>query len=206
MGAEIGDKVTVEYVVKMDDGTLVDTHENLDTPMEFEIGSNTAMPGFEHAFIDLEPGQEKDFTLNPSDAYGQHAPTLVQMIPRDKLPEDLEVGMMLLVTFPTGSKRPVKILEIGEEEVKVDMNHPLAGKTLHFWVKLVSIKKNKAPEHTPIPPEQASAQASSNTPEQASEQASSNTPEQSSEQASSNTPEQASEQAPVNTPEQAPEK
>ena len=90
-------------------------------------------------FMEMENGEEKEFKLQPSDAYGDHNPTLIQKIPRDKLPKELEKGMMLLITLPNGSQMPVCIEDVTEDSVTIDLNHPLAGKVLNFKIKVVDI-------------------------------------------------------------------
>ena len=86
-------------------------------------------------------GDEKIVTLEPSEAYGEYDPELIQTIPKEQLPDELEpqLGMPLMVTLLNGQQMPAVIVEIEEETVRVDINHPLAGKTLHFKLKVLGI-------------------------------------------------------------------
>ena len=135
-----GSKVKVEYTGTLDDGTVFDTSEKHGKPLEFEVGANQIIPGFEKAIVEMKKGEEKKIKLSPKEAYGDNNPELVKKIPRDKLPkEELKPGMMLLMGLPDGQQMPVKIIEVGEKEVTLDLNHPLAGKTLNFKIKVVDV-------------------------------------------------------------------
>jgi FKBP-type peptidyl-prolyl cis-trans isomerase 2 len=136
-----GDKVKVEYKGTLDDGTVFDSSEAHGEPLEFEVGTGQIIPGFEEAIMGMEEGDEKEFKLEPSEAYGEHNPQLVKAVPRDKMPldEEPETGMMLLTELPNGAKIPAVITEVTKEEVTIDLNHPLAGKTLTFEIKVIGI-------------------------------------------------------------------
>lgn len=96
--------------------------------------------GFEDAVRGMEKGEEKFIKLSPSEAYGEHNPELVRHVPRDQLPkEELKPGMMLLVVSPDGSEMPAEIIEVSDKTVSIDLNHPMAGKTLNFKFKVVDI-------------------------------------------------------------------
>lgn len=139
MPVKNGDKVKVEYKGTFDDGTVFDSSEKCGAPLEFEIGAGQIIPGFENAVMGMENGEEKEFKLEPSDAYGDRNPQLVQKIPRDQLPKEVESGMMLVVGLPNGAQIPVKVTEVTDEWVTIDMNHPLAGENLNFKIKVVGI-------------------------------------------------------------------
>jgi FKBP-type peptidyl-prolyl cis-trans isomerase 2 len=136
-----GDKVKVEYKGTLDDGTVFDSSEAHGEPLEFEVGTGQIVPGFEEAIIGMEEGEEKEFKLEPSEAYGEHNPELVKAVPRDKMPldEEPEAGMILLTELPNGAKIPAVITEVTKEEVTIDLNHPLAGKALTFEIKVVVV-------------------------------------------------------------------
>ncbi|OJH49981.1 peptidylprolyl isomerase FKBP-type [Methanohalophilus portucalensis FDF-1] len=89
----------------------------------------------------MEEGEEKEFRLEPSEAYGEYNDGLSQPVPKDNIQSDIdvEVGMMLLVKTPDGQELPAKIAEVGDEEVILDMNHPLAGKALNFNIQVKEI-------------------------------------------------------------------
>jgi peptidylprolyl isomerase len=135
-----GDKVKVEYTGTFDDGTVFDSSEGRE-PLEFEVGSEQVISGFDESVIGMEIGEEKDAKLAPSEAYGDSDPTLLKKIPREKLPpgEEPQPGMVLELVTPDGVRVPAKITEVTDKDVTIDLNHPLAGKTLNFKIKIVEI-------------------------------------------------------------------
>jgi FKBP-type peptidyl-prolyl cis-trans isomerase 2 len=143
MVVEKGDKVQIEYTGTLDNGNVFDTSEKHGKPLEFEVGSGDVIPGFDSAVMGMEEGEEKDITIEPKDAYGVRNGDLVKKIPRSNLPQDQvpKVGMVLAVGFPDGRQLPAKIIEVDDVDVSVDMNHPLAERTLHFKIKLVGLTK-----------------------------------------------------------------
>ena len=140
MPVKDGDNVKVEYEGTLDDGTVFDSSEK-HGPLEFEIGAEQVIKGFEEAVKGMEKGQEKQISLKSAEAYGDNNPQLIQRIPRDKLPQDQEpkTGMALLINLPNGSQVQAKITEVTKEEIVIDLNHPLAGKDLSFKIKVVEI-------------------------------------------------------------------
>jgi len=139
--AKIGNKVKVEYVGKLDDGSIFDSSEDHGKPLEFEVGSGHVIKGFDDAIVGMNEGDEKEFTIHPAEAYGQHDPTLVQKVPREVFPQEAELtaGLLFEAGLPTGEKVPAMITAVDEGIVTVDLNHPLAGKTLNFKIKLKEI-------------------------------------------------------------------
>ncbi len=138
-----GDKVKIDYTGTLEDGTVFDTSEKHGAPLEFEVGSGQVIQGFDDAVIGMKVGEEKEFELKPEEAYGEINPDLVKDMPKDKFQSDMELeeGMMLLIAMPNGAQLPARVVELGDDTVKLDLNHPLAGKTLKFKVKLVEIVK-----------------------------------------------------------------
>lgn len=141
MGVKEGDKVSIEYEGKLEDGTVFDSSKTQGKPMELEIGKKLVLPGFEKALMEMEEGEEKEFKLPSAEAYGQYKEELKQKFPREQLPKEHEpkVGMVLMVKTQEGQQFPAKIVEVTDKEIALDMNHPLAGKDLTFKVKVVSI-------------------------------------------------------------------
>ena len=140
MAIKTGDKIKVDYTGTLEDGKVFDTSEGKH-PLEFEVGSGMLIKGFDNAVIGMEKGQEKEIKLEPKDAYGDYNPALEKAIPRDKLPVDQEPkpGMMIAIGTPDGQQIPSKITKVDEKEITLDLNHPLAGKTLTFKIKVVDI-------------------------------------------------------------------
>ncbi len=140
MSIKNGDKVKVEYTGTLDDGTVFDTSEGK-APLEFEAGSGKVIKGFDDAVMGMEKGEEKNVKLEPKDAYGDYNPQLIKKIPRESLPKDQEPkpGTMLLVKAPNGQQYPVKITEVTDKDITIDLNQPLAGKNLNFKIKVADV-------------------------------------------------------------------
>jgi len=138
--AKTGDTVKIHYTGTLDDGTQFDTSEGRE-PLEFEIGGGQVIPGFDNAVEGMTAGDKKSVRIEAGDAYGERHEELVQQIPSSALPEDMtpEVGMALQSQAPDGQVMMLMVTAVGEDEITVDANHPLAGKALSFDIELVSI-------------------------------------------------------------------
>lgn len=141
MPVKQGDVVKVEYTGTFENGEVFDSSEKHGQPLEVTVGEQQVIKGFESALMGMNEGEEKSVTLPPAEAYGDVNPQLVQTVPKDKLPQDQEIkeGMMLGVGLPTGQQVPATVKKVTESDVTIDLNHPLAGKTLNFKLKVVSI-------------------------------------------------------------------
>lgn len=140
MKAAEGCTVKIEYKGTLEDGTVFDASENHGQPLEFSLGAKQVIPGFENAVMGMEVGEEKDVTIAPADGYGEVRDELRQEVPVANLPEGVEVGSHLQAQV-MGRVLQVKVLAIEGENATLDMNHPLAGKTLNFHIKLVDCQK-----------------------------------------------------------------
>lgn len=138
--AKSGDTVRIHYTGKLDDGTEFDSSAGRD-PLEFALGSGQVIPGFDKAVDGMSVGDNKTVTIEPADAYGQRHEQLVQQVPRNALPENMEptVGMHLQSQSPDGQIMNLVIVEIEEESITLDANHPLSGQALTFAIELVEI-------------------------------------------------------------------
>lgn len=136
-----GNTVQVEYTGKLENGTIFDTNKGKD-PLEFQAGSGQLIKGFDEAVIGMQKGQEKEIKIKPSEAYGEVNPDLLKEIPREQLPKEPEpkAGMTLVIGTPDGRRMPVKIVKVSAKNVTIDLNHPLAGKTLIFLIKIIDVK------------------------------------------------------------------
>jgi peptidylprolyl isomerase len=137
-----GDKIKVDYEGRFESGEVFDSskHGDHSHPLEFEAGSGQVIPGFDNAVIGMKIGEEKEFKINAKEAYGEHNPQLVREIPRNVLPQDQEPKPGMMLVMNAGNQQvPVKITEVTKDKIKIDLNHPLAGKNLIFKIKLVSI-------------------------------------------------------------------
>ena len=123
----------------LEDGTVFDSSENHGKPLEFKVGAGQLIKGFESEIKGMEAGDEKQFKLQPSDAYGEYMQDMVEELPKEQFPDEIEPDMMVLMGIPNGVEIPAKITIIRDDMVTVDLNHPLAGKTLTFTVKILEI-------------------------------------------------------------------
>jgi len=137
-----GAKVKVHYTGTLNDGTVFDSSEGRH-PFELIIGSNQVIPGFENAIRTMKLNEEKTIKIEAKDAYGERDEKMVVAVPRSKFPPEIEVGGHLLLKGPQGQRIPAKIKEVKDNEVLIDLNHPLAGKELNFKVKVVAINQPK---------------------------------------------------------------
>ncbi len=140
MVVEKNNTIKVEYTGSFEDGEVFDASEKHGQPLEFEAGEGMVVPGFDNAVIGMDVGEEKEVTLKPEEAYGMPTDEAIQKVPKDKFPAEAEEGMMIGVPLPNGQQIPAKIAKIDDKEVTIDMNHPMAGKTLVFKIKIVSIE------------------------------------------------------------------
>lgn len=138
-----GNKVKVEYVGSLEDGTVFDSSEKHDEPLEFMVGSGNLIKGFDNAMVGMKIGEQKEIRLQPNDAYGPYNPEYVRDLPRDCFPENQEIqpGMMFMVALQNGRSIPVRVSKVSENTITVDLNPPLAGKTLVFKIKLLAISE-----------------------------------------------------------------
>lgn len=137
---ETGSQVTLHYTLTLEDGRVVDSTEGRD-PLQYEHGDNRLLPAFESALEGLEAGDEKEITLAPEQAYGPVNPEAFTQVPVDAVPEDLrQVDMMLMAQDGEGNQQPVRVHEIEEEHIVLDWNHPLAGQTLYFKLRVVEVE------------------------------------------------------------------
>ena len=141
--AKDGDRVRVNYIGKLTDGKVFDSSEKQGKPLEFVIGSGYMIPGFDTAVKGMKVGETKEITIPTAEAYGEWKEELVQKLPRDKLQgnDELKKGDRLVVVANNGEKKSVKVIEVTEEYITVDLNPPLAGKILQFSITLEEIVK-----------------------------------------------------------------
>ena len=130
-----GDQVRLHYTVKLESGDLVDSSSDSE-PLEFVAGSDQLIPGVSNAVIGMSPGDAKTITVPPDQAYGPHMPDAVQKADRHHFPSDVKIGDAFKAVSGE-NEMLVRVTEVGEEFVQVDANHPLAGQTLIFDLKIV---------------------------------------------------------------------
>ncbi len=134
-----GMDVGLEYSLTVE-GSVVDSTEGKQ-PLHYVHGTGKIIPGLEKQLAGMHVGESKEVTVTPEDGYGQVDPAAVVEVDKAKLPPDTvpAVGMILRGVNPDGQMFQARIKEIKDDKVMLDLNHPLAGKTLQFKVKVISI-------------------------------------------------------------------
>jgi FKBP-type peptidyl-prolyl cis-trans isomerase SlyD len=141
-----GSTVSLEYTLKDEGGQVLDTNKGA-TPLVFVQGQRQIISGLERELVGMRPGEEKKVVVSPEDGgYGPVVPGAQQEVPKDAIPkEGLKVGTQLTARSGSGEARPVTVKEIKETTVVLDFNHPLAGKTLFFDVKILGVQAPGTP-------------------------------------------------------------
>lgn len=157
-----GDFVSVDYTGTFPNGTMFDTSEGRE-PLQVQVGAGMTIPGFEAELLGMEVGENKQFTLEPNEAYGEYDPSLVieESIPAENFGEDLTqyIGEDIVLQTETGMPVQAFVVEIENDVVllEIDQNHPLAGETLVFDVTVRGIEEMPAgipefPDPSQAPP------------------------------------------------------
>ena len=135
-----GDTVKMHYTGKFEDGNVFDSSLEGE-PFQFEVGAKQIIKGLDEAVVGMEPGEKKTVTVAPEDGYGNYDEKLLIEMPKEKIPENIspEIGMELQLVNKQGHALPVVVKEVLENSIKLDANHPLAGKVLVFDIELVEI-------------------------------------------------------------------
>ena len=138
--AQQGNTVKVHYTGRLDDGSVFDSSAGGE-PLEFTIGQGQMIPGFEQGVVGMELGESRTVIIAADQAYGIYRPEGVIELARSEIPStiQLEVGMQLQATGPDGRPAHLTVLELSDDQVKMDGNHPLAGKDLTFEIEVVEI-------------------------------------------------------------------
>jgi FKBP-type peptidyl-prolyl cis-trans isomerase SlyD len=140
--------VQLDYTLTLSDGELYDSSAD-SGPLEYLQGHGQLISGLEEALYDMAVGDEKDVVVTPDIAYGEYDPDAVQSIPRDVFPQDmaLEPGMAIdLYDEDADEELEATIEDVDDAAVVVNFNHPLAGETLNFHVRIAGIRAATAEE------------------------------------------------------------
>jgi FKBP-type peptidyl-prolyl cis-trans isomerase SlyD len=141
-----GKEVSLEYTLRLADKKVVDTNVAAE-PLVFTQGSQQIIPGLEKRLEGMSVGQEKQVVVTPEEGYGPVNPQAIMEIPKEKLPSGpLQVGQVLEGQDPTGNPMYAKVTEVRDTTAILDLNHPLAGQTLYFDVKVLDIKEGIVPK------------------------------------------------------------
>ena len=149
--------ISLEYTLKSPDGKVLESSKGRE-PLKYIHGQKMMIPGLEKELTGMKIGGEKNVTVKPEDGYGKINPKAVQEVPKEKIPANaLKVGAVLAARSPEGMVVPMTVKEIKEKTVVMDTNHPMAGKTLVFDVKVVDIQP--PPQPPPAQPAKPAAPA-----------------------------------------------
>ena len=131
--------VSVHYTGRLEDGTVFDSSlvEGRE-PLTATLGQGNLISGFENGLVDMVVGEKKTVEIEPENAYGQINPQMVNEVAKSQVPEGVSVGDMLQAMSPAGPIN-VKVLEVNEDVVVLDANHPLAGQKLIFDLEVITI-------------------------------------------------------------------
>lgn len=132
-------RVTVHYTGSFENGEVFDTTEGR-PPLTYIEGNHEVVPGFEIAVLSMEPGERKTVRLEPKDAYGEHDPRLLYVMPTIEIPnyEDLIPGQLIYLMNGEGYQQLARVIRVADDgDTLFDFNHPMAGQTLIFDLELL---------------------------------------------------------------------
>ena len=141
MKTQKGSKVKVHYIGTLNDGSEFDNSYKRATTIDFEVGGGQMIKGFDDALVEMEIGQKKTVNLKPEEAYGPRREEAITAVAKENFPPDFEAkeGEMVQGRTETGQPINALIIEVQDNDVILDMNHPLAGEELNFEIELVEI-------------------------------------------------------------------
>jgi FKBP-type peptidyl-prolyl cis-trans isomerase 2 len=135
-----GDKVKVHYHGTLSSGETFDSSTGRE-PLEFTVGSGQVIKGFDEGVKGMKVGDKKQVQIGVEDAYGEKSEEMIIEFPKAQFPPDMnpEAGTQLMMSNGSGQSFPVKVVEVRDDTVLLDANHPLAGEDLTFDLELVEI-------------------------------------------------------------------
>jgi FKBP-type peptidyl-prolyl cis-trans isomerase SlpA len=133
-------QVTLHFALKLDEGNVVDSTFDKQ-PATFKVGDGNLLPGFELALYGLKAGDKRTLSIEPEQGFGQPNPQNVQVMPRDQFQGmDLSEGLLVIFNDAAKTELPGVVKAFDEQQVTIDFNHPLAGKTLAFDVEIIDVR------------------------------------------------------------------
>ena len=138
--ARVGDRVKVHYEILLNDGTVFDSSFERE-PLEFVLGQESVIPGFENGIVGMNQGDTKEVLIAPEDGFGDHKEELIIDVEKSRIPShiSLEVGKILQISLEDGNTYSVFIVDIDDQTVKLDGNHPLAGRKFSLRIELIEL-------------------------------------------------------------------
>lgn len=143
-----GMRVCFNYILTLVDGQVVDQSEE-GSPLCYVHGSGSIISGLEKALEGMAPGETKQVLVPAAQAYGEYEPDLIERLPRNLFPEDVEVGMGFRMRNEAGQVLTVYVDTIGDEWLDVNLSHPLTGKDLNFHVQITEVREATEDELRP---------------------------------------------------------
>lgn len=136
-----GTRVTLKFALSLDSGELVD--DSAGKPASFIVGDETLLPGFEKAMFGMKAGDSAELSIPADQGFGQPNEDNVHVLNKRLFTGDYELEEGLVVSFADGDgqERPGVVVQVFEETVKIDFNHPLAGRDLQFSVEIVDVQQ-----------------------------------------------------------------
>ena len=141
MKVKNGDSVKVHYIGTLNDGNEFDNSYKRGSTLDFQVGGGQMIKGFDDALVEMEIGQKKTINIKPEEAYGPRREEAITAVAKENFPPDFVAKEGEMVQGRTESGQPINalIIEVQENDVILDMNHPLAGEELNFEIELVEI-------------------------------------------------------------------
>lgn len=139
--------VSIDYTLTLDDGQVIDSSEGRE-PLVYLHGRGQIIPGLEKELVGMAVGDAKKVSVLPAEGYGEVDPNATQMVEHSIFPDDLDLkpGVRLQMATPEGHPLEAEVVELKEEGVVLDFNHPLAGETLHFDISIKDLRDATADE------------------------------------------------------------
>jgi len=141
MKVKNGDSVKVHYIGTLNDGNEFDNSYKRGSTLDFQVGGGQMIKGFDEALVEMEVGEKKTINLKPDSAYGPRREEAIMSVGKGNFPPDFDPKEGEMVQGRTENGQPVNalIIEVQENDIILDMNHPLAGEELNFEIELVEI-------------------------------------------------------------------
>lgn len=133
-------EVTLHFALKLENGDVVDSTFDKQ-PATFKVGDGNLLPGFEAALYGFKAGDKRSLQIEPENAFGQPNPQNLQVMPRSQFADmELSEGLLIIFNDAANAELPGIVKTFDEQQVTIDFNHPLAGKTLSFDVEIIEVR------------------------------------------------------------------
>lgn len=136
-------QISMHFDIRLKDGSVADSTRSFEKPMTFKIGDGSFSEKMESELMGLTLGDKKKIMLMPDEAFGESHPANIFQVPVSKMNQlegGYEVGSIILFSQPNGVEMPGLVREVGEREVTIDFNHPLAGQVVLFDVEIMAVE------------------------------------------------------------------